>query len=543
MKLKHLFIISLILLSILTLSSVSASDNITYDATPTEDNTSEPIESDENIPEEYEPIGIDVEENLEILPTPNQTILIYGVEETTGNFTLSIDGEKQDIQVKTRYLPPYIVGQTYLQFDATNLTCGQHRYDLNFSGDEYQSPSVKSGNFTVSPIILNVPSEYYLESTYDNSRENLEDRVCVEIQYLKNMTGIAYLYMNGVEKKINLSDFKAKGDMGSYEDYTCYMYSYYKYDLIDFDEEKDCYVYGEYIFFDKPTNFTLKYENITKSAFMNLTYDVKFYKEIKKGSNLEIFLPKGISKNVKVEIDGKTYKLYKKTIDADYNRLEFYVKTSGLNYGRHAIKITTPLYTISKTLGVVGNTVSPNTVYMYHGDSKTVTLTVYGEGRKVISKGEEVYITIDQDNEFDYNYYYYYKYVKANGKVSLKIPAKLKPGTHKIVVESYENDLWDIPGKVKLVVKHVVNLKKVKVKKSAKKLTLQVTLKNKKPIKGKTVTFKFNGKTYKAKTNSKGIAKVTIKKTVLKKLKVGKKITYQATYLKDTVKKTVKVKK
>ena len=66
---------------------------------------------------------------------------------------------------------------------------------------------------------------------------------------------------------------------------------------------------------------------------------------------------------------------------------------------------------------------------------------------------------------------------------------------------------------------------------------------NGKYLKKKTITFKINGKKYTAKTNKKGIAKVTIKKNVLKKLKVGKKITYQATYLKDTVKKTAKVKK
>ena len=41
----------------------------------------------------------------------------------------------------------------------------------------------------------------------------------------------------------------------------------------------------------------------------------------------------------------------------------------------------------------------------------------------------------------------------------------------------------------------------------------------------------------------KGVAKVTIKSNILKKLKVGKKVTYQATYLKDTIKKTVKIKK
>jgi invasion protein IalB len=73
---------------------------------------------------------------------------------------------------------------------------------------------------------------------------------------------------------------------------------------------------------------------------------------------------------------------------------------------------------------------------------------------------------------------------------------------------------------------------------------LTATLKKgKKALKNKKVTFKFKGKTYKATTNNKGIAKVTIKKSVLKKLKVGKKVKYQVTYLKNTVQKTVKVKK
>ena len=125
-----------------------------------------------------------------------------------------------------------------------------------------------------------------------------------------------------------------------------------------------------------------------------------------------------------------------------------------------------------------------------------------------------------------------------NGVAKLKL-SKFAPKTYKIVV-SYKGT------KVtkKLTVKHILNLKKVKVRKSARKLVLTASLKkvNGKYLKGKVIKFKFKGKTYKAKTNKKGVAKVTIKSKVLKKLKIGKKISYKASYLKDSAKRTVKVK-
>ena len=88
-----------------------------------------------------------------------------------------------------------------------------------------------------------------------------------------------------------------------------------------------------------------------------------------------------------------------------------------------------------------------------------------------------------------------------------------------------------------------LTLKKVKIKRSAKKLILQATLKiNGKVAKGKRIIFKFKGKTYNAKTNKKGVAKVTIKKKVLRKLKAGKKVTYTEKYSKKPSKKLLKLK-
>lgn len=165
---------------------------------------------------------------------------------------------------------------------------------------------------------------------------------------------------------------------------------------------------------------------------------------------------------------------------------------------------------------------------MFYKDNKRYDVEVRGLDGELVSNAN-VNIKIGSTN------------IKAKtnveGIASVSI-SKLKPGKHKITA-AYKN----FKESRTLTVKHILKLKTVKVKKSAKKLVLSATLKNKKPIKGKTIKFKFKGKTYKAKTNKKGIAKVTIKKSVLKKLKVGKKVTYQATYIKDTVKKTAKVKK
>ena len=134
----------------------------------------------------------------------------------------------------------------------------------------------------------------------------------------------------------------------------------------------------------------------------------------------------------------------------------------------------------------------------------------------------------------------------------------LSLGTHKIGIKfedenSFYSNTFFVTVKnkpttpvapIKKADKIKLTLKKIKVRKSAKKLVLYATLKiNGKAVKGKVIKFKFNKKTYKAKTNKKGVVKATVKKAVLKKLKVGKKVVYTAKYGKITKKVTVKVKK
>ena len=119
----------------------------------------------------------------------------------------------------------------------------------------------------------------------------------------------------------------------------------------------------------------------------------------------------------------------------------------------------------------------------------------------------------------------------------------------KVVAE--QQKVPDVKPDVKPAAKTVVSLSFVKapkkVSKKAKKLIISAKLKiNGKLAKSKKLTFKFKGKTFKVKTNKKGVAKLTIKSKVLKKLlkkvKAGKKVKYQVSYGKKTVKKTLKVK-
>ena len=94
----------------------------------------------------------------------------------------------------------------------------------------------------------------------------------------------------------------------------------------------------------------------------------------------------------------------------------------------------------------------------------------------------------------------------------------------------------------KVTAKQSIALYKTNIKKSSKYITLSAKLTQKQ--KNKKITFTIKGKTFTARTNEKGIATVKIPtKKIYSKLVVGKRASYSATYLKDTAKIAVIVKK
>jgi invasion protein IalB len=167
---------------------------------------------------------------------------------------------------------------------------------------------------------------------------------------------------------------------------------------------------------------------------------------------------------------------------------------------------------------------------MDFADGTSYVVKAIGDDGKPVGEGEFVDVYV--------NGIHYSVKTDKNGYAKLKI--NLNPKTYTITAE-YK--LTKVSNKI--VVKQTLKLVKTTVKvKRGKNLVLQAKLKwsNGKAISGKKIVFKFNGKKYSAKTNSKGIAKVTIKGKVTKKLKKGKKYTYSATYISNTVKGKVKVK-
>ncbi len=395
-----------------------------------------------------------------------------------------------------------------------------------------ESVELINGTAEVTLMKLNL-GEYHIEASYTGDDYDVEDAyeyygvspkitaksICVgeEFKFLFEMPedagGILKVYIYGQEpfeqELVNgKANFTLK-DLAYGEYYYTVSYTGGKYGSIETDDGTERYfdVMRHYANFTQTIPGELIANNPFKLTFKaqeDLTGDLYVYLGDEGAS---AYIKNGVATvSIKSALSGNVTVRYQYDGDNKYDE----------GWGEFTVNVLNPVKLTAKDQTV------------YYPGAATFKVTAYDSFGKAVGADQAVTFYIDGKKV---------KTVKTNknGVASLKI-SKL-PKTYKIKATYKGASITK-----KLTVKQVLTLKTSKVKKSAKKLVLTATLKKgKTPIKGKIIKFKFNGKTYKAKTNKKGIAKVTIPKKVLIKLKAGKKTTYTATYIKTTVKKTVTV--
>ena len=222
------------------------------------------------------------------------------------------------------------------------------------------------------------------------------------------------------------------------------------------------------------------------------------------------------NKTVSISFAGKTYNL--KTDSNGKIRIN-----NTLKPGTYTVKIKNPdtLEETSHKIKVLARINQNKNLTMYYRAGsyyKVRVLDNYGN----IAKNVSVKFRINGKN--------YYKRTNSKGIASLKIT--LKPKTY-IISATYKG----FTVKNNVTVKPTVITKNLS-KKKAKTIKFSAKLVNTKGkiLKYKYIKFKFKSKTYKRKTNSKGIATLS-----LKNLKKGKYVIYSS-YGKLTVKNTIRIK-
>lgn len=216
------------------------------------------------------------------------------------------------------------------------------------------------------------------------------------------------------------------------------------------------------------------------------------------------------------------------------NDKQFIVKTDSngtaklienLNVGLYIVSVNNPATGENqlRNLQIVKRIVGNSNINMYFGANKYYKIRLFDDNGNIASAGEKV--------TFKVNGKTYARQTDKNGYASFKITLSAKTYT---ITATYKG----VKISNKIVVKPVLTAKNIS-KKKAKTIKFAAKLVNTdgKVLKGKKITFKFKGKTYTAKTNSKGIATVS-----LKNLKVGK-YTITAKYGKSSIKNTIKIKK
>ncbi|WP_405306898.1 Ig-like domain repeat protein [Methanobrevibacter sp.] len=246
-----------------------------------------------------------------------------------------------------------------------------------------------------------------------------------------------------------------------------------------------------------------------------------------------ISLPADATGFLIVDVDGTKYAAALENGSAS-------VKVPALSEGQHNVTVIytgdgkyssaskSSNLTVKKPVYKIENNKNVNALY----SAKAYYRVLVTKDGKAVGAGENV--------TFKYNGKTYIVKTGKLGYATLKLNTKVKVKKYTITAV-YKG----VKVTNKVTIKHVIKAKNRNVKKSNRVTKVTIALKkvNKKYLKGKKITIKFNGKKYKVKTNKKGKAIWKVKKSMLRKHTVGKKYKYIVAYGKDKVSKKLVIKR
>lgn len=415
-------IVSLVLLAILTLGAVSATDNLTASETPDLDD--ELGVSDADIPMEEdvgEEIGdeFDGDDRNELwdyyssCPTEyligENTCIGMGIPyEVYGNISVTID----EIEVYNQPVIKYnwkpdpenpIYGGNYIYLnELKNLNVGKHDYKIMYSGDQYCLPKTLEGSFEAYCMKVNVPDEVMLGCETDN---------CIAVKMAYDATGNINVLIDD-ELFFSKSLSQARGEDSDW-----------------------IHIYLDNLTFGKH-NYTVSYfggnyDDVAKSGEFNLSYYIEAYSDnnkIRMGDEAKVYavFPSDISSVPVAVVNNKTYEF-----EMDGNRGE--ATLTDFTLGKNVIRISYqdekyPLRTIELTIRAVYYLDVPYYVSYNSGDSILMRMPRDAKGNLSVYENEsgDLIRTVSFEN----------------GEASISL-SDLSLGKYSLIVK-YEGDDYEI---------------------------------------------------------------------------------------------------
>ena len=383
----------------------------------------------------------------------------------------------------------------------TGLHAGDYNLNVTYNGTEDYYPCIESVNFTIfkSNSTINVSAEDVL----------LGDNVLINVS-TDCPDSLVYVEIDGVVYSTNLTDGQGLINISGL--HTGH------YDLnVTYNGTDDYY----------PCVMLVSFNVFKSNSTINVSVDDVTYGEDVL-INVSTDCPDSL---VFVEIDGVVYA-------TNLTGGKGIIRITGLHAGDYNLNVTyngTDDYAPCKKL--VNFTVNKQSIKI---NAKTATYIVNYGGLYTVTvnpkiAGLKVSFTLNGKNIGTVT-----TDKSGTAKINIKASAlkKCGAGTRTLSV-IFAGDKDHIKSNVKVKIKinkeatKLLNVKSVKksYKTTAKSMQLTATLKNSKNkvIKYQIVYFKINKKTFKVKTNPKGVAKLTLKKAQIKACKLNKKGTYRFT--------------